>query len=201
MEPETGFCSFEFGLRVRVVNARSAIWAKRKFHKQDKSTFSPVTSIVRVVGERPCENKKEKKERSSERFYINNITSLEQIKIPGNNPQMKYANVLLLPQRRIQSFLRPWLELLHQGTGLDIPSYLYKQVKGLQFTSKRGYVTRIIGWFSNRTGTSVDDGKSARKGLNATSSAQFAALPLVKPVVWFARAGVNWRSRSVAKSA
>ena len=94
-----------------------------------------------MVGERPCENKKEKKERSSERFYINNITSLEQIKIPGNNPQMKYANVLLLPQRRIQSFLRPWLELLHQGTGLDIPSYLYKQVKGLQFTSKRGYVT------------------------------------------------------------
>ena len=56
-------------------------------------------------------------------------------------------------------------------------------------------------WFSNRTGMSVDDGKSARKGLNATSGAQFAALPLVKPVVWFARAVVNWRSRSVAKSA
>ena len=43
--------------------------------------------------------------------------------------------------------------------------------------------------------------ESARKGLNTTSSAQFAALPLVKPVVWFARAVVNWRSRSVAKSA
>ena len=41
----------------------------------------------------------------------------------------------------------------------------------------------------------------ARKELNATSGAQFAALPLVKPVVWFARAVVNWRSRSVAKSA
>ena len=41
----------------------------------------------------------------------------------------------------------------------------------------------------------------ARKGLNATSGAQFAALPLVKPVVWLARAVVNWRPRSVAKSA
>ena len=30
---------------------------------------------------------------------------------------------------------------------------------------------------------------------------QFAAPPLVKPVVWFARAVVNWRSCSVAKSA
>ena len=43
--------------------------------------------------------------------------------------------------------------------------------------------------------------ESARKGLNTTSCAQFAALPLVKPVVWFARAVVNWCSRSVAKSA
>ena len=46
--------------------------------------------------------------------------------------------------------------------------------------------------------------ESTRKGLNTTSGAQFAALPLVKmvnPVVWFARAVVNWRSRSVAKSA
>ena len=43
--------------------------------------------------------------------------------------------------------------------------------------------------------------QSARKGLNSTSGAQFAAQPLVKPVVWFARAVVNWRSRSVAKSA
>ena len=36
--------------------------------------------------------------------------------------------------------------------------------------------------FSNRKGTSVDDLK-ARKGLNTTSGAQFAALPLIKPVV------------------
>ena len=54
---------------------------------------------------------------------------------------------------------------------------------------------------SNRKGMSVDDGKSARKGLNATSGAQFAALPWVKPVVWFARTVVNWRSRSVTNSA
>ena len=39
--------------------------------------------------------------------------------------------------------------------------------------------------------------ESARKGLNTISGAQFAALPLVKPVVWFARA-FNWLSRSVA---
>ena len=38
-------------------------------------------------------------------------------------------------------------------------------------------------------------------GLNTTSGDQFAALPLVKPDVWFARAVVNWRARSVAKSA
>ena len=43
--------------------------------------------------------------------------------------------------------------------------------------------------------------ESAQKGLNTTSGAQFAALPLVKPAVWFARAVVNWRWRSVAKSA
>ena len=43
--------------------------------------------------------------------------------------------------------------------------------------------------------------ESARKGLNTTTGAQFTALPVVKPVVWFARAFVNWRSRSVAKSA
>ena len=43
--------------------------------------------------------------------------------------------------------------------------------------------------------------ESAPKGLDATSGAQVAALPLVKPVVWFARVVVNWRSRSIAKSA
>ena len=39
--------------------------------------------------------------------------------------------------------------------------------------------------------------ESARRGLNTTSGAQFVALPLVKPVVWFARDVVNWRSHSV----
>ena len=34
---------------------------------------------------------------------------------------------------------------------------------------------------------SVDERESARKGLNATSGARFSALPLVKPVVPFAR--------------
>ena len=57
-------------------------------------------------------------------------------------------------------------------------------------------LVRLKSWFSNRTGTSVDDEK-ARDG---TSGAQFAALPLVKPVAWFAGAVVNWRPRSVAKS-
>ena len=61
--------------------------------------------------------------------------------------------------------------------------------------------TTAIGWFSNRTGTSVDDRRARGKDLNTTSGAQFAALPLVNPVVWFERAVVNWRSRSVAKSA
>ena len=57
--------------------------------------------------------------------------------------------------------------------------------------------SKILGWFSYRTGTSFD----ARWGLKSTSGAQFAAVLLVKPVVWFAHAVVNWRSRSVAKSA
>ena len=43
--------------------------------------------------------------------------------------------------------------------------------------------------------------ESARKRLHTTSGAQFAALLLFKPFVWFARAVVKWRSRSVAKSA
>ena len=55
----------------------------------------------------------------------------------------------------------------------------------------------LLGWLSNRTGTIVDDGKARR---NMTSSAQFAALPLAKPVARFAHAVVNWHSRSVAKS-
>ena len=46
-------------------------------------------------------------------------------------------------------------------------------------------------------GTSVDNGKAHR---NMTSGAQFASLPLPKPVVWFLHSIVNWHSHSVAKS-
>ena len=63
----------------------------------------------------------------------------------------------------------------------------------------------ITGWLSNRTGTSVDDGKARGKD---QTRLPVPNLPLchwsrrpVKAVAWFARAVVNWRSRSVAKSA
>ena len=81
-----------------------------------------------------------------------------------------------------------------------------------------------IGWFSNRTideaGKRVEKTKhdfrcpscptsswSGRFSLTLAGKSalgtrlQFAALPLVKPVESFARAVVNWRSRSVAKLA
>ena len=61
---------------------------------------------------------------------------------------------------------------------------------------KRLALDRELGWFINRRGTRPERTKS----MNSTSGAQFAAQLLVKPVVWFARAVVNWRSRSVAKS-
>ena len=40
-----------------------------------------------------------------------------------------------------------------------------------------------IGCFSSRTGMSFDDREAREKEKNSTSGAQFAALPLVKPVV------------------
>ena len=43
--------------------------------------------------------------------------------------------------------------------------------------------------------------ESARKGLNTTSGALFVAQRLVKPIIWFARAVVTWRSPTAAKSA
>ena len=70
-------------------------------------------------------------------------------------------------------------------------------------SSHKCYPT-ILGWFSNRTGTSFKKKKkreSTRKGLNSTSGTKCATLPLAKPVVRFASAVVNWRSRSVAKLA
>ena len=53
--------------------------------------------------------------------------------------------------------------------------------------------------FSNRLIYQLNgnDGKAR----DATSGAQFAALPLVKPAVWFLRTVVNWRSPFVAESA
>ena len=54
---------------------------------------------------------------------------------------------------------------------------------------------RIIGWISNV----IWRRESARKRLNLTSGVKFVPLPLVNPVVWFARAVVNRCSRSVAK--
>ena len=54
---------------------------------------------------------------------------------------------------------------------------------------------RLI-WQQDGNVTFVTWRESARKGLNKTSGAQFAALPLVNQLF-----DVNWRSRSVAKSA
>ena len=65
------------------------------------------------------------------------------------------------------------------------------------YLSLSGFQLAGQGWLSNRMGTSVDNGKVC---WNMTSSAQFATLPLAKPVVWFARAIVNWHSCSFAKS-
>ena len=47
------------------------------------------------------------------------------------------------------------------------------------------------GLIQQQNGNVIWRRQSARKGLNSTSGAQFAAQPLVKPVVWFARAVVN----------
>ena len=44
-------------------------------------------------------------------------------------------------------------------------------------------VILLLGWFSNRTGNVSWRRQNARKGLNTTSGAQFAVVPLVKPVV------------------
>ena len=50
---------------------------------------------------------------------------------------------------------------------------------GVKWAHHRLQVYQLLGWFSNVTWWR----ESARKALNATSGAQFAALPLVKPVV------------------
>ena len=60
-------------------------------------------------------------------------------------------------------------------------------------------VIPLVGRFRKKDGNVIWRRVSARKGRNSTSGTQFSALPLVNPVVWFARAVVNRRSHSVAK--
>ena len=82
----------------------------------------------------------------------------------------------------------------------------YSQFSCSQFqacSSPRAFLGHLSSCWSRRWGISPESlvnwrQERPRKELNATSDAQFAALPLDKP---FARAVVNWRSRSVAKSA
>ena len=65
----------------------------------------------------------------------------------------------------------------------------------LEAAYRSRYLRHIIGWFSNV----IWRRESARNRPNLTSGVQFVPLPLVNPVVWFARTVVNRRSRSVAK--
>ena len=68
------------------------------------------------------------------------------------------------------------------------------------YASKFSFLLKYIRLIQQQDGNASCRRESVRKGLNTTSGAQFAPLPF-KPVVWFARAVVNWRSRSIAKSA
>ena len=118
---------------------------------------------------------------------------------PSSNLVTIFSLTILLLVTRV-SYLPP---RPFQSLPLTLMSHLREAVSRLTVSFCSSYASpfALLGWFSNRTGKSADDGKSARKVLHVTSGAQFSALPLVKPVVWFARAVVNWRSRSVAKSA
>ena len=60
-------------------------------------------------------------------------------------------------------------------------------------------VIRLI--YQQQHGNVIWRWESTQQRLNASSGAQFVALPLVEPVVWFALAVINWRSDSVAKAA
>ena len=73
--------------------------------------------------------------------------------------------------------------------------FLYMGQKENLFSRPRGTVSRKS-WHHCWPDLAQDGNvswrrESARKGLNTTSGAQFAALPLVKPVVWFARAPLS----------
>ena len=97
------------------------------------------------------------------------------------------------PSTQIRIFFKPQLYTLF--TWIDLPS----GIPSTRETSESSY--RNIRLIKQQNGNISWRQESARKGLNATSGAQFAALSLVKPVAWFARVVVNWRSRSIAKSA
>ena len=65
----------------------------------------------------------------------------------------------------------------------------YRSLRPLFHFSLVSFDLKSRGWISKTTGMSVVDRKK-------TSSAQFAALPLVKPVVWFVHSVVNWHSHN-----
>ena len=95
-----------------------------------------------------------------------------------------------VPSTKIRIFL--WRIYIYIFTWIGLPS----GIPSTHETSESSHRNISI---CNGTGASVDDGK-ARKGLNTTSGAQLASLPLVKPVVWFARGVVViWRSRFIAR--
>ena len=99
-------------------------------------------------------------------------------------------------------FLKPWtltrMFSTRRQQNVDISFILLGEDLRICFKSKERLCVlacvrvrecyNILGWFSNRTGTSVWRRESARRGLNTTFGTQFAALPLVKLVVWFASA-------------
>ena len=49
----------------------------------------------------------------------------------------------LLPQRRIQNSLQPWLELLHRETGPDTPNFLQEQREWRLEKQKNHYSPRV----------------------------------------------------------
>ena len=60
--------------------------------------------------------------------------------------------------------------------------------------------TKLLDWVATERERQLTTGKRTERTKRDFHS-QMATLPLVKPVVRFARPFVNWRSRSVAKSA
>ena len=117
----------------------------------------------------------------------------------GKRPTYDHRNIIYLTYISTEVLACAQTHLKHYDTCCSKPVCWNTFVATVEKRMHKKYLKNVgrcwnNSWFSNRTGTSVDD------GTNTTSCAQFAALPLVKPVIWFARPVVNWRSRSVAKS-